>query len=166
MELYDETLIYTITTITKMYAINLGLVLIAFVVCLLLKKRINIKRPIQILIGIFLCGLVSYLLLIVPRVVDLKNSEYIRVENSTLIVDQFNNNPKGSNVMFFGYAHIMPKNGRSIRVNGIDFFDLSNIKNIDTAIYNYDIIYAKHSHQLIAMEKNTDFIEDITVSDN
>ena len=155
METYNEILTDIILWVSKIYAVLFGVLIIALILCLLLKKKFNTKYLTIVVAGFLLCEIASYMIFSVPRVIDLKNESYVTVENSTLILDTSNNNPKGSNVMFFGYAHIMPENGKSIRVSGINYFDLTGINELDPEDYCYDIVYAEHSHQLIDMEKQS-----------
>ena len=156
METYNAILTAVIITVSKVYAVFFGILVFALILSLLLKKKFNTKYLTIVVTGFLLCEIVAYTFFAVPRVIDLKNESYVTVENSTLILDPSNNNPKGSNVMFFGYAHIMPENGKSIRVSGIDYFDLTGINEIDPEDCCYNIVYAEHSHQLIDMEKQSE----------
>ena len=156
MEAYNEILTDIILWVSKIYAVLFGILIVALILCLLLKKKFNTKYLTIVVAGFLLCEIASYMIFSVPRVIDLKNESYITVESSTLILDPSNNNPKGSNVMFFGYAHIMQKNEKSIRVSGIDYFDLSGINELDSEDYCYNIVYAEKSHQLIDMKKQSE----------
>ncbi len=155
METYNEILTDVIISVSKIYAVFCGILVFVLVLCLLLKKKFNTKYMTIVVTGFLLCEIASYVIFAVPRIIDLNNKSYVTVENSTLILDPSNNNPKGSNVMFFGHAYIMQNNRTSIRVSGIDYFDLTGINELDSEDYCFDIVYAEHSHQLINIKKQT-----------
>ena len=156
MDTYNEILTDIILWVSKIYAVLFGVLIIALILCLLLKKKFNTKYLTMVVACFLVCEIAAYLFFAVPRLADLKSESYITVENSTLILDPSNNNPKGSNVMFFGYAHIMQENEKSIRVSGIDYFDLTGINELNSEDYCYNIVYAEKSHQLIDMKKQTE----------
>ena len=156
MEAYNEILTDIILWVSKIYAVIFGVLIVALILCLLLKKKFNTKYLTMVVACFLTCEIAAYLFFAVPRFADLKNESYVTVKNATLILDPSNNNPKGSNVMFFGYAHIMQKNEKSIRVSGIDYFDLSGINELDSEDYCYNIVYAEKSHQLIDMKKQSE----------
>ena len=156
MEAYNEILTDIILWVSEIYAVFFGILVFALILCLLLKKKFNTKYLTIVVAGFLVCEIAAYLFFAVPRFADLKSESYITVENATLIPDPSNNNPKGSNVMFFGYAHIMQKNEKSIRVSGINYFDLTGINELDYEDYCFNIVYAEKSHQLIDMKKQSE----------
>lgn len=149
IEAYKETLEYIIETIVKSYAVILSVNLIALIVCTLLKNKFNLKKIRILLIVILICASFCFTLVLVPRVVDLQQSNFITIEDAKLVVDETNVLKNSGSIMFYGLADVFPQEGKSIKLLGVNFFELSQNPNED---YYGDVVYAKYSRQLIAIE--------------
>ncbi|MBR3995069.1 MAG: hypothetical protein IKI97_07290 [Clostridia bacterium] len=149
IEAYKETLEYIIETIAKSYTVILSVNLVALIACVLLKNKYNLKKIRVLLIVILICASFCFTLVLVPRVVDLQQSNYITIEDAKLVVDETNVLKNSGSIMFYGIADAFPKEGKSIKVLGVNFFELSQNPKEE---YYGDIVYAKYSRQLIAVK--------------
>ena len=144
MEKYTDILLYTISSISKIY-----LAYASVFVCLLVLSLIMKKRKMRNAMLIFLlCTIVVYSILVVPRFIDLHSNSFIKIENATIERDDFYN--FNSDNLFFGHANIFQPDGKTIEVSGTDFFEFPPTDELEE--FYGDIVYAKRSHQLIAME--------------
>ena len=144
MEKYRDILMYTISAITKTY-----LVYAVVLVCILVFSLIFKKKKIRNAMLVFLmCTLITYSILVIPRCLDLRDDSFIEVKNASITIDDFYT-PSTDN-MFFGHANIFQLDGKTIEVSGTDFFEFPPTDELEE--FYGDIVYAKRSHQLIAME--------------
>lgn len=151
MELYRETLQYIIVTIAKSYAVIISVNLVALIATLVLKKKFNIKKIRNLLIAILICACLSAGFVLIPRVIDLKQNSFVTLENGKLFVGSTNSISVGGSIMFYGFADAFSADGNSVKLTGINFFDLPQSPNPNQEYYG-DIVYAEHSRQLIAVE--------------
>lgn len=149
IEAYRETLEYIIEIIIKSYAVILSVNLGALIACILLKNKFNLKKIRILLIVILICASFSATFVLVPRVVDLQQGNFVTIENGKLTVDETNVLKNSGSIMFYGLADAFSSDGNSIKLFGINFFELSPNPYEE---YYGDIVYAKHSRQLIAIE--------------
>ncbi len=151
MELYRETLEYIIGIIAKSYAVIISVNLIALIATVALKNKFNLKKIKALLTVILICACLSASIVLIPRVVDLKQNSFVTVENGKLSVGSTNSTSSGGSIMFYGFADAFSADGNSVKLTGINFFELSQRPNSNQEYYG-DIVYAEHSHQLIAVE--------------
>lgn len=153
MENYKEVLTYTIGMITKIYLVYGSVLMLAFIVSVIIKNKLNTKKVYRTLLVFFICTLISYAILVIPRLIDLRTDSYVQVKDATLIIDETNTISKSSgSIMFFGYGDVLSTEGDSVDVVGINFFELPSS---DPYVkYVGDIVYAKYSRQIIAIENN------------
>lgn len=149
MDVYRDTLEHIIGIIVKSYAVILSVNVIALVVCILLKKRFKLKKIITLLTVVVICICLSASLVLVPRVIDLNKNAYIIVEDGKLLIDETNVLKNSGSIMFYGYADVFYPDGNSVKIFGVNFFELSQNPYEE---YHGDIVYTKYSRQLIAIE--------------
>ena len=144
MEKYRDILIYTISAITKTY-----LVYIAALTCVLVFSLIMKRKKVRNAMLVFLiCTLITYSILVVPRCLDLRDDSFIKVENASITLDDFYR--LSTDIGFFGFANIVSSNGKTVEVSGTNFFEWPSADELEQ--FYGDIVYAKHSRQLISME--------------
>ena len=144
MEKYRDILMYTISAITKTYLVYATIFVVILVFSLIFKRK-KVRNAMLIFL---LCTIVVYSILVVPRFIDLHSNSFIKIENATIERDDFYN--FNSDNLFFGHANIFAADGRTIAVSGIDLFELPSTDELEQ--FYGDIVYAKRSRQLIAME--------------
>ena len=144
MEKYRDILMYTISAITKTY-----LVYAAALACILIFSLIvKSKKVRNAMLVLLLCVLTTYSILVIPRYLDLRDDSFVEVENASIMIDDFYT--YSTDNMFFGHANIFQPDGKTIEVSGTDFFEFPPTDELEE--FYGDIVYAKRSHQLIAME--------------
>lgn len=144
MDKYREILMYTISTISKIYLVYVAVLVFVLIFSLIVKT----KKLRNTMLGLLMCTLIIYAILIVPRFYDLKNDSFIKVENAKIMLTDMYT--VSTNIMFFGHAEIVPFDGRTIEVSGTDFIVIPSDE-LDKECYR-NVVYAKYSRQLIAME--------------
>ena len=145
MEKYRDILIYTISAITKTYLVYIAVLTCVLVFSLIMKR----KKVRNAMLAFLICTLITYSILVVPRCLDLRDDSFIEVKYASVMIDDFYN--YSTDNLFFGHANIFQANGKTIEVSGTDFFEFPPTYELEEFYGN--IIYAKRSHQLIAMEK-------------
>lgn len=150
MEDYREILLYTISIITKTYFVYMLSIVIALILCFIFKNKAKVRKIRNGLLAVLVCVLIAYSVLFIPRYIDLKNDSYIKVEEAALSIDETNTIKNSGSIMFYGYADVFLKDGGSIKVFGINFFEFPTSDPYEK--YYGDIVYAKHSRQIIAVE--------------
>lgn len=150
MDIYRDTLEYIIGVIIKSYAVIISVNLVALIICTVLKNKFNLKKIRVLLTVILICASLSAGLVLVPRLVDLNQSAFITIEDGKLSVDETNVLKNSGSIMFYGSADAFSSDGNSIKLMGINFFELSSSDPYQE--YYGDIVYAKYSRQLIAIE--------------
>lgn len=157
MDAYREILEHIIYATVKSHIIVAsGLVVIA-IICFLLKKKFNTKEIVKwsLIIAAVIClkaGVQT-----IPAVIDLKQNSFVTIEDGRLVPYRSSNHRFNAVAEFNqGEAYAIDKSGNSVGVCGTDFFDALSDKDVQE-IYG-DIVYAKHSGQLIAVEKDSENI--------
>ena len=92
--------------------------------------------------------MIVYSILVIPRFLDLRDDSFIKTENATIKID--NSYTFSTDNLFFGFANIFQVDGKTIEVSGTDFFEFPPTDELEQ--FCGDIVYAKCSHQLIALE--------------
>lgn len=149
IEAYRETLEHIIGIILKSYAAILLVNLVALIASVILKNKFNLKKIRNLLIVILICSSFCATLVLVPRVVDLQQNNFVTIENGKLTVDETNVLKNSGSIIFYGLGDAFSSNGNSIKLLGINFFELPPNPYEE---YYGDIVYAKYSRQLIAIE--------------
>lgn len=149
---YKETLEYIIGTIAKSYAVIISVNLAALVASIALKNKFNLKKIRILLSVILICACLSASLVLIPRIVDLKQNSFVTIEDARLSIDETNVLKNSGSIMFYGYADAFSADGNSIKIYGVNFFELSQNPYEE---YYGNIVYAKYSRQLIAIEGNS-----------
>ena len=144
MEKYRDILMYTISAITKTYLVYAAVLLCILVFSLIIKSK-KVRNAVLVFI---LCTLTAYAVLVVPRYLDLRDESFVKVENATVMMD--NSYTFSTDNLFFGHANIFLTDGKTINVSGTDFFEFPSSDELEQ--FYGDIVYAKRSRQLIAME--------------
>lgn len=144
MEKYRDILIYTISAISKIYLVYVAVLVSLLVLSLIIKKR-KLRNAMLIFLA---CTIVVYAILVVPRFIDLHSNSFIKVENATIERDDYYN--FSTDNLFFGHGNIFQVDGKTIEVSGTDLFEFPPTDELEE--FYGDIVYAKRSHQLIAME--------------
>ena len=143
MEEYRDMLIYTISVISKIYLVVAVVIGIILVFGLIIKSK-KVRNAMLVFLA---CILITYAILVVPRFYDLHNDSFVKVENASIIPDDFYT--YSTDIMFFGHADIILSDGETIEVSGTDFFEFSSIEMEEC--YG-DVVFAKYSRQLISIE--------------
>lgn len=146
---YREILETIIETIVKSYAVIISVNLVALIASIVLRNKFNLKRVRNALSVILICICLSAGVVLIPRLIDLNQNSYITIEDGRLSVGSTNSTSSGGSIMFYGYADAFSADGNSIKLVGINFFELSSNPYEE---YYGDIVYAKYSRQLIAVE--------------
>ena len=144
MENYADTLMYTISAITKTYLVYAT----AFVVILVFSLIFKRKKVRNAMLAFLMCTLITYSILVVPRCLDLRDDSFIKVENATITLDDFYR--FSTDIRFFGFANIVCSDGKTVEVTGTDFFEWPSSDELEE--FYGDIVYAKRSRQLVAMK--------------
>ena len=144
MENYADTLMYTISAITKIYLVYVAILFCVLVFSLIFKRK-KVRNAMLILL---LCTLTTYSILVIPRYLDLRDDSFIEVENASIMINDFYT--FSTDNLFFGHANIFQADGKTIEVSGTDFFEFPPTDELEEFYGN--IVYAERSHQLIAME--------------
>lgn len=145
MEEYRGMLIYTISVISKMYLVYATVIGVILVLSLIFKSK-KVRNAMLIFLA---CTLIVYAFLVVPRFYDLHNDSFVKVENVSVIPEDFYT--YSTDMMFFGHADIILPGGETLEVSGTDFFEFPSVETEEC----YDeIVYAKHSRQLISVKNN------------
>lgn len=144
MEKYREILMYTISIISKIYLVYVVVLVLALIFSIIIKA----KKVRNATLGLLICTVIIYTVLVVPRFYDLQNDSFIKVENAKIKLNDMYT--VSTNIMFFGHAEIIQFNGKTIEVSGTDFIEIPPSES-DKEYYK-NVVYAKHSRQLIAIE--------------
>lgn len=152
LEAYRDTLEYIIGVIAKSYAVIILVNLVALIVSIVLKNKFDLKKIRVALSGILICICLSASVVLIPRLIDLNQNAFTKIEDGRLFVGSTNSIGSGGSIMFYGYADAFSADGNSVRLTGINFFDLPQSPDPNQE-YSGNIIYAKYSHQLIAVEQ-------------
>lgn len=152
MEEYKMVLLNSIYMITISYSL---LILLLGVVCLFfyIKKRKKFLSNAMYIVLLFVMCIASYSYLVIPRVVDLKNNNYVVVEDVSLgkVKDIINGRP-GKHLLYFGDGtYIRVHDGSTIYLTGTEFFDFSFL-NTKKEINCTLVVYAETSKQLIDIQ--------------
>ncbi len=150
MDLYRDTLQYTIEIIAKSYMVIILVNLCALFFSFILKNKFNTKKVSIALTVILICACLSASLVLVPRLIDLKQNKFITIENGKLVLDETNVLKNSGSIMFYGYADAFKSDGSSTKLLGVNFFEWPSAEP-DQEYYG-NIVYAEHSRQLIAIE--------------
>lgn len=148
MEEYRDILTHTISIITKTYLVYAAVLTLVLVLGLIIKS----KKIRNAMLGLLMCTLITYAILVVPRLYDLHNNSFVKVKNATIMFDEMYT--VKTDMLFFGHANIVHYDGKTISVSGTDFLEFPAYDLYQK--YYGDIVYAKYSHQLIAMEWKTE----------
>ena len=152
MDKYIKTLEYTIEVIAKTYMVIILVLLCTLFLCLILKNKFNTRKISMILTILLICAFLSAGVLLGPRLIDLKQNSFVTIENGRLLVDDTNSVSSGGSIMFYGFADAFTKDGSSTRLLGINFFELPSAE--PNQEFYGDIVYAKYSRQIIALEES------------
>ncbi len=151
MEIYDSVLQDIILTLFKVDGCQIGIVLLVLFIAFLFKKKINYKK-VKIACLVIIGYLIFHLLyLAVPRIVDMRQDQYIVIEDATMSIESMNSTG-GSNLVY-GMSQVKEKSGDSITLTGIYLIDLPK----DDRPYqelNGTIVYAKYSRQIVYYKEN------------
>lgn len=92
----------------------------------------------------------SAIFVLVPRLIDLKQNTFVTIENGKLVIDETNVLKNSGSIMFYGYADAFKSDGSSTKLLGVNFFEWPSAE--PNQEYYGNIVYAKYSRQLIALE--------------
>ncbi len=149
---YTEILENIIEIIVKSYAVIISVNLAVLIVTTALKNKFNFKKIRTFLTVVLICACLSASIVLVPRFIDLQQNSFITIENARLSIDETNTLRNSGSIMFYGIADAFYSDGNSIKIYGVNFFELSPNPYEE---YYGDIVYAKHSRQLIAIKDKT-----------
>lgn len=149
MDNYREILISTILLILKIYGTILAILGAILLILLIFKKYEKAQKFIKLTIVSLICTIIICVIQIFPRLFDLSQNSFVKINNSELIITDTNSVAWSGSVSFGGYSYAVPKNKneKSVFLIGITYTDISLVKG-----QTGDIIYAKHSHQIITIE--------------
>lgn len=150
MDLYKDTLQHIIEIIAKSYTVITVVNLCALFFSLALKNKFKTKKISITLMVILICVCLSASIVLVPRLIDLKQSTFVTIENGKLLIDETNVLKNSGSIMFYGYADAFNNDGSSIKLLGVNFFEWPSTE--PNQEYYGNIVYAKYSRQLIALE--------------
>lgn len=153
LDAYRDTLAYVIGVIAKSYAVIILINLSALIVSVVLKNKFNLKKIRVALSVILICVCLSASVVLIPRLIDLNQNAFITIEDGKLSVGSTNSTGSGGSIMFYGYADAFSADGNSIKLTGINFFELPLSPDPNQEYFG-DIVYAEHSRQLIAVKQS------------
>ena len=151
MEIYNSVMQDIILTLFKVYGCLIGIALLAFFIAFLFKKKINYKKVKIACLVIIGCIIFHLLYLAVPRIVDMRQEQYIVIEDATLSIES--ENSSGGSRFVHGLGQVKEKSGDSITLTGIYLIDLPT----DDRPYqklNGTVVYAKYSRQIVYYKEN------------
>lgn len=150
MDLYRDTLQNIIEIIAKTYTVITLVNLCALFFSFVLKNKFNTKKISITLTVILICVCLSAIFVLVPRLIDLKQNTFVTIENGKLVIDETNVLKNSGSIMFYGYADAFKSDGSSTKLLGVNFFEWPSAE--PNQEYYGNIVYAKYSRQLIALE--------------
>lgn len=150
MDLYRDTLQHIIEIIAKSYIVITLVNLCALFFSFVLKNKFNTKKISITLTVILICVCLSASFVLVPRLIDLKQNTFVTIENGKLVIDETNVLKNSGSIMFYGYADAFKSDGSSTKLLGVNFFEWPSTE--PNQEYYGNIVYAKYSRQLIALE--------------
>lgn len=150
MDLYRDTLQNIVEIIAKTYTVITLVNLCALFFSFVLKNKFNTKKISITLTVILICVCLSASFILVPRLIDLKQNTFVTIENGKLVIDETNVLKNSGSIMFYGYADAFKSDGSSTKLLGVNFFEWPSAE--PNQEYYGNIVYAKYSRQLIALE--------------
>lgn len=151
MDSYIEFLTYTVEVIVKSTAFVLAILIFLLILSVIFRKKFNTSKISKVLLVIIAASIIECSILVVPRIIDIKEKSIIVMEDATFTLGDTTSTQPDGTAMFYGYGYISNENNESVQVVGVNFFDLSNIDIYGE--YHGTMVYAKHSRQFIDYKK-------------
>ena len=157
MDAYREILKHIIYATVKSHIIVASVLVVIAIICFLLKKKFNTEEIVKWSLIIAAVTCLKAGAQTVPAIIDLKQNSFVIIEDGRLVPYK-NSNPRLDLIAKLnqGEAYAIDKSGYSVGVCGTYFFDA--LSDEDTQEIYGDVVYAKHSRQLIAVEKDSENI--------
>lgn len=151
MEIYDSVMQDVLLTLFKGYGCLIGIVLLVLLIAFLFKKKINYKKVKIACLVIIGCIIFHLLFLAVPRIVDMRQDQYIVIEDATMLTETMNS--IDGSFAVYGLGYVKEKSGDSITLTGIYLIDLPS-DDRPYQEFNGTFVYAKYSRQIVYYKEN------------
>lgn len=151
MEQYKNLLMVVLTQVTILNAIILGALLLTVIISAIFKNKLNFKRIASSCVVIIVCIIIEFSFFAVPRIIDIKEQDYIVCENSSISIEAMNK--YDGSFLVYGIGKIKLESGKSITVTGTAFVDLPTDSSA-YQVFNGTVVYAKHSKQIVDFKKS------------
>ena len=151
MEKYKNLLIVVLTQVTILNAIILGVLLLTVIISAIFKNKLNFKKIASNCVVIIVCIIIEFTFFAVPRLIDIKEQDYIVCKNSSISIEAMNK--YDGSFLVYGIGKIKLEDGKSITVTGTEFVDLPTDSSSYQVFYG-TIVYAKRSKQIVDFKKD------------
>lgn len=151
MEQYDNVILYVLKLVIVGNAILFGIILLAIVISLIFKNKLNYKKIINVCLTILLCGIAEFSFFTIPRVIDIKKQDYIVIENATITINAMNE--YDGSFLVYGIGKVKDTNGDSITLTGTELIGLPTDESSEQVLKG-TIIYGKNSKQIVSFSEN------------
>ena len=151
MEQYKNLLMVVLTQVTILNAIILGALLLTVIISAIFKNKLNFKRIASSCVVIIVCIIIEFSFFAVPRIIDIKEQDYIVCENSSISIEAMNK--YDGSFLVYGIGKVKLESGKSITVTGTAFVDLPTDSSA-YQVFNGTVVYAKHSKQIVDFKKS------------
>ena len=150
MDQYNNVLLFVLKTVVIGNSVLLGIILLVVIVSIILKNKIDFKRIISVCSILFICILAEFSFFSIPRLIDIKEQNYITIENASIELEAMNE--YDGSFLVYGLGKVKDANGNSVTLKGTELINLPTDSS-PHQVLNGTIVYAKHSKQIVDFQE-------------
>ncbi|OLA48443.1 MAG: hypothetical protein BHW39_01120 [Firmicutes bacterium CAG:552_39_19] len=150
MDKYNNVLLFVLKTVAIGNSILLGIILLTVIVSIILKNKIDFKKIISVCATLFICVLAEFSFFSIPRLIDIKEQNYITIENASIDLEAMND--YDGSFLVYGLGSVKDSDGNSLTLTGTELINLPTDSS-PHQVLNGTIVYAKYSKQIVDFQE-------------